>query len=127
MLEPLKKQQGHFLAISKHVISVPLPQLSAKPSLTADGQVSSPASVSSSSEPKSQLAQADGPASSKEDVKMEVKKQEEDDDGAESQGEGKGKMGKGQLDVKKEEKPEVRSIFRQNPELSKLLRPKGFL
>lgn len=73
--------------------------------------MSSPASVSSSTEPKSQLAQTDGPASSKEDVKMEVKKQEEDDDGAESQGEGKGKMGKGQIDVKKEEKPEVRLSF----------------
>lgn len=43
---------------------------------------------------------------------MEVKKQEEEDDeGADTQAEGKGKMGKmgkGQPDVKMEEKPEVR-------------------
>lgn len=42
---------------------------------------------------------------------MEVKKQEEEDeDGTETQGEGKGlgKMGKGQPDIKTEEKPEVR-------------------
>lgn len=39
---------------------------------------------------------------------MEVKKQEEEDEGADTQGEGKGKMGKGQSDVKTEEKPEVR-------------------
>lgn len=85
-----------------------LSQLSAKPSLTADGQVSSPASVNSSADPSSQLALADGPAPSQEDIKMEVKKQEEDDEGADTQGEGKGKMGKGQPDVKTEEKPEVR-------------------
>lgn len=88
-----------------------MPQLSPKPSLTADGQVSSPASVSSSTDPTSQLAQEDGPAPSQEDVKMEVKKQEEeeeeeeDDEGAD---EGKGKMGKGQPELKTEEKPEVR-------------------
>lgn len=39
---------------------------------------------------------------------MEVKKQEEEDEGAESQGEGKGKMGKGLLDLKTEEKPEIK-------------------
>lgn len=70
--------------------------------------MSSPASVSSSADPSSQLTQADGPAPSQEDVKMEVKKQEDDDEGSESQGEGKGKMGKGQPDIKMEEKPEVR-------------------
>lgn len=70
--------------------------------------MSSPASVSSSADPSSQLTQADGPVSSQEDVKMDVKKQEEDDEGTDSQGEGKGKMGKGQSDVKMEEKPEVR-------------------
>lgn len=90
-----------------------MPQLSQKPSLTADGQVSSPASVSSSTDPSSQLAQADGPASSQEDVKMEVKKQEEDEDededeGGDSQDEGKGKMGKGQPELKTEVKTEVR-------------------
>lgn len=44
---------------------------------------------------------------------MEVKKQEEDDEGADAQGDGKGKMGKGQADVKMEEKPEVR-LFKMN-------------
>lgn len=102
-------QQKHVGLSKPHTISVFLPQLSPKPSLTADGQVSSPASVSSSTDPSSQLTQADGPAPSQEDVKMEVKKQEEEDEGAESQGEGKGKMGKGLLDLKTEEKPEVRS------------------
>lgn len=42
---------------------------------------------------------------------MEVKKQEEeeeeDDEGADSQDEGKGKLGKGQPELKTEEKPEV--------------------
>lgn len=95
-------------------VSVLVPQLSPKPSLTADGQVSSPASVSSSTHPSSQLAQDDGPVPSQEDVKMEVKKQqqeeeeEEDDEGTDSQDEGKGKMGKGQPELKTEEKPEVR-------------------
>ena len=69
--------------------------------------MSSPASVSSSADPSSQLAQVEGPAPSQEDVKMEVKKQEEDDEGADSQEEGKGKMGKGEPDVKSEEQPEV--------------------
>lgn len=105
---------GFLLCISlPNSVSVLVPQLSPKPSLTADGQVSSPASVSSSTHPSSQLAQDDGPAPSKEDVKMEVKKQheeeeEEDDEGADSQDEGKGKMGKGQPELKTEEKPEVR-------------------
>lgn len=89
-----------------HSIAVLLPQLSPKPSLTADGQVSSPGSVSSSANPSSQLE--DGPAPSQEDVKMEVKEEEEDDEGADTEGEGKGKMGKGQHDVKTEKKPEVR-------------------
>lgn len=73
--------------------------------------MSSPASVSSSTEPSSQLPQADGPAPSQEDVKMEVKKQEEEeeeDEEADSRDEGKGKMGKGQPEIKTEEKPEVR-------------------
>lgn len=86
-----------------------LPQLSSKPSQTEDGQVSSPASVNSSTAPGSQLTPADGPAPGHEDVKVEVKKQEEEEDeGADSQAEGKGKLGKGQPDVKMEEKPEVR-------------------
>lgn len=86
-----------------------LSQLSSKPSQIEDGQAS-PTSVHSSTDPSSQLAPADGPAPTQEDVKVkvEVKKQEEEhDDGAETQAEGKGKMGKGQPDVKLEEKPEV--------------------
>lgn len=70
--------------------------------------MSSPGSVSSSANPSSQLTEADGPAPSQEDVNMEVKKQEDEDEGADTEGEGKGKMGKGQHDVKTEEKPEVR-------------------
>ena len=91
-------------------------QLSQKPSLRADGQVSSPASITSSTDPKSQLAPVDGPAPSQEDVKMEVKKEEEedeeeeeeDDDDEGAQGDGKGKLGRGQPEVKTEEKPEVK-------------------
>ncbi|KAI3360110.1 hypothetical protein L3Q82_014425 [Scortum barcoo] len=105
-------QAGQASSVPTQNAHVPLqrPQtpLSPKPSLTADGQVSSPASLSSSTDPNSQLPPADGPVPSQEDVKMEVKKQEEDDDGAESQGEGKGKMGKGLSDVKTEEKPEIK-------------------
>lgn len=89
-------------------ISVFDPQLSPKPSLTADGQVSSPASVNSSTDPSSQLTQADGPAPCQDDVKMEVKKQEEEDEGDDSQDDVKGKMGKCHPEAKTEEKPEVR-------------------
>ncbi|KAF0032436.1 hypothetical protein F2P81_014726 [Scophthalmus maximus] len=84
-----------------------VPQLSAKPSLTADCQESSPASVNSSTGTSSQLATADGSAPSQEDVKMEVKKEEEEE-GPDSHGEGKGKMGKCEPDVKTEEKPEIK-------------------
>ncbi|TKS91650.1 CREB-binding protein [Collichthys lucidus] len=105
-------QAGQAPSVPTQNAHVPLqrPQtpLSPKPSLMADGPVSSPASVSSSADPSSQLTQADGPAPSQEDVKMEVKKQEDDDEGSESQGEGKGKMGKGQPDIKMEEKPEIK-------------------
>lgn len=82
-------------------------QLSTKLSLTADGQVSSPASVTSSTDPNSQLTRADGPAPSLEDVKMEVKKEEEDEE-VDTPGDSKGKIGKGENEVKMEEKPEVR-------------------
>ncbi|XP_029997672.1 histone acetyltransferase p300 isoform X5 [Sphaeramia orbicularis] len=85
-----------------------VPPASPKPSVTADSQVSSPASVSSNTESKSQLAPADDPAPGQEDVKMEVTKQEEDDEGAETQEEGKGKTGKGQPDVKTEDKPDIK-------------------
>ncbi|XP_014059288.2 histone acetyltransferase p300 isoform X5 [Salmo salar] len=84
-----------------------LPQtpLSQKSSLTADGQASTPASVSSV-DPSSQLTSSDAPAPA--EPKMEVKQQ--DDEDAEDQGEGKasGKMGKGQADIKSEEKPEIK-------------------
>ncbi|CAI5674612.1 unnamed protein product [Oreochromis niloticus] len=106
---PQTNQTSSVLNQNAHVPSQqPQTPLSAKPSLTADGQVCSPASVSSSTDPTSQLASANGPAPSQEDVKMEVKKQEEDDEGADAQGDGKGKMGKGQADVKMEEKPEIK-------------------
>ena len=82
-------------------------QLSAKPSLTTDGQVSSPASVTSSSDPNSQLTRVEGPAPSLEDVKMEIKKEEEDER-VDTPGDSRGKMGKGENEVKTEEKPEVR-------------------
>lgn len=59
----------------------------------------------SSVDPSSQLTSSDAPAPA--EPKMEVKQQ--DDEDAEDQGEGKasGKMGKGQADIKSEEKPEV--------------------
>lgn len=39
---------------------------------------------------------------------MEIKKEEEEDaEGSDTQGDGKGKLGKGQPEVKTEEKPEV--------------------
>lgn len=83
-------------------------QLSPKPSLTADGQVSSPTSVNSSAQPSSQLTTGDILLPSQEDIKIEVKKQEgeeeEDDQEAGSQ-----KKGKVQPEVKTEEKPEASS------------------
>lgn len=85
-----------------------MPQLSPKPSLTADGHVSSPASVASANDPTSQLAAVEGPALSLDNVKMEVKKEEEEDEGAEGQGDGKGHIERGSSEVKAEEKPEVR-------------------
>lgn len=83
-------------------------QLSPKPSLTADGQVSSPTSVKSSAKPSSQLTTGDGLLSSQEDIKIEVKKQEgeEDEDDQEA---GSQKKGKVQPEVKTEEKPEASS------------------
>lgn len=81
-------------------------QLSPKPSLTADGQVSSPTSVNSSTQPSSLLTPGDGLPPSLEDIKIEVKKQEEkeeeEDQDAHSQ-----KECKGQPEVKTEEKPEA--------------------
>lgn len=98
-----------YLSLS---LSLIVPKLSPKPSLTTDGQVSSPASVSSSVDPSSQLAQTDGPAPSQEDIKMEVKKQEdEEEEDIDSQDEDKGKTGKGQPELKTEEKPEVRLLM----------------
>lgn len=79
-----------------------MPQLSPKPSLTADGHVSSPASVASANDPTSQLAAVEGPALSLDNVKMEVKKEEEEDEGAEGQGDGKGHIERGSSEVKAE-------------------------
>lgn len=83
-------------------------QLSPKPSLTADGQVSSPTSVNSSAQPSSQLTIGDGLLPSQEDMKIEVKKQEgeEEEDDQEA---GSRKKGKVQPEVKTEEKPEASS------------------
>lgn len=69
--------------------------------------MSSPASVSSSADPSSQLAPQEGPAPVQEDIKMELKKQEEEEEeGDETQGDGKslGKTGKVEPDEKAEEK-----------------------
>ncbi|XP_037834605.1 histone acetyltransferase p300 isoform X3 [Kryptolebias marmoratus] len=106
-------QAGQTSSIPARNVHAPLqlPQTphSPKPSLTADGQVSSPASIPGSTDPGSQLAPADGPASGQEDVKMEIKKEEEEEnEGADAQGDGKGKLGKGQSEVKTEEKPEIK-------------------
>ncbi|XP_013855486.1 histone acetyltransferase p300, partial [Austrofundulus limnaeus] len=106
-------QVGQSSSIPARNVHAPLqlPQTphSPKPSLTADGQVSSPPSIPGSTDPGSQLTPADGPAPSQEDVKMETEKEEEEDtEGADAQGDGKGKLGKGQPEVKTEEKPEVK-------------------
>lgn len=94
---------GHGLTLSFFVL-----QLSPKPSLTADGQVSSPTLVNSSAQPSSKLTAGDALLPTHEDIKMEVKKQEgeeeEDDQEAGSQ-----KKGKVQPEVKTEEKPEASS------------------
>lgn len=46
---------------------------------------------------------------------MEIEKEEEEDtEGADTQGDGKGKLGKGQPEVKTEEKPEVGLSETQN-------------
>ncbi|TWW69523.1 Histone acetyltransferase p300 [Takifugu flavidus] len=87
-------------------LQLPQTPLSPKPSLTADGQVSSPTSVNSSTQPSSLLTTGDGLPPSLEDIKIEVKKQEEkeeeEDQDAHSQ-----KEGKGHPEVKTEEKPEA--------------------
>lgn len=93
----------HDLTVSTFIL-----QLSPKPSLTADGQVSSPTSVNSSAKPSSQLTTGDSLLSSQEDIKIEVKKQEgeEEEDDQETGGQKKGKV---QPEVKTEEKPEASS------------------
>lgn len=76
--------------------------------------MSSPASDGINTDSSSQLPTADGPSPKQEDVKMEVTKKEEkdEDEGAETQEEEEvhAEMGKGQLDVKTEEKPVVRIL-----------------
>lgn len=93
----------HNLTLSVFVL-----QLSPKPSLTADGQVSSPTSVNSSAQPSSQLTTGDGLLPGQEDIKKEVKKQEgeEEEDDQEA---GSHKKGKVQPEVKTEGKPEASS------------------
>lgn len=85
-------------------------QLSQKSSLTADGQASTPASVSSVDH-SSQLASSDAPAPL--EPKMEVKQQPvtaEEEEEAETEGKPSGKMGMlHSVEVKSEEKPEVRA------------------
>lgn len=83
-------------------------QLSPKPSLTADGQVSSPTSVNSSVQPSSQLTTGDGLLPSQEDIKIEVKKQEGEEE-EDDQEDGSQKKGKLQPEVKTEEKLEASS------------------
>uniref|UniRef100_A0A1A8LDQ4 histone acetyltransferase n=1 Tax=Nothobranchius pienaari TaxID=704102 RepID=A0A1A8LDQ4_9TELE len=89
-------------------LQLPQTPRSPKASLTADGQVSSPASVTGSTDPSSQLTSADGPTPAQENGKMEIKEEEEEDEGADTQGDGKGKLGKGHSEVKMEEKPEIK-------------------
>lgn len=89
----------HDLTVSTFVL-----QLSPKPSLTADGQVSSPTSVNSSAQPSSQLTTGDSLLPSQEGLKIEVKKQEEEEDDQDAGSQKKGKM---QPEVKTEEKPEA--------------------
>lgn len=78
--------------------------------MTADGQASTPASVSSVDH-SSQLASADAPAPL--EPKMEVKQQPvtaEEEEEAETEGKPSGKMAMlHSAEVKSEEKPEVRS------------------
>lgn len=87
-------------------LSIFILQLSPKPSLTADGQVSSPTSVNSSAQPSSQLTAGDGLLPSQEDIKIEMKMQEEEEDDQEA---GSQKKGKVQPEVKTEEKLEASS------------------
>uniref|UniRef100_A0A1A8FN11 histone acetyltransferase n=1 Tax=Nothobranchius korthausae TaxID=1143690 RepID=A0A1A8FN11_9TELE len=90
-------------------LQLPQTPRSPKASLTADGQVSSPASVTGSTDPSSQLTSADVPTPAQENAKMEIKEEEEEEDeGADTQGDGKGKLGKGHSEVKMEEKPEIK-------------------
>lgn len=70
--------------------------------------MSSPTSVTSSTEHSAQLAQADGAVSSQADSKKELTEKQDENEEADSQEEGKRTMGKGQPELKTEEKPEVR-------------------
>ncbi|XP_074552379.1 histone acetyltransferase p300 isoform X2 [Halichoeres trimaculatus] len=109
----LAPKAGQVPTQNAHVpLQCPQTPLSPKPSLTADGPVSSPASVNSSSDPRSQIPTGEGPTPNQEDVKMEIKKQEEEEEEEEeerdSQEDTKGRTGKGQTDMKVEEKPEIK-------------------
>ncbi|KAM4535424.1 histone acetyltransferase p300 isoform 2-T2 [Fundulus diaphanus] len=108
--EPPAAQPSLVPTQSDHAPQLPHTPASPKPSLTAEGQVSSPASITSSSDHNSQLAPAEGLVSSQEDGKIKVEKEEEDDEedvGGDTGGHSKGKMCKTQSEVKNEDKPEI--------------------
>ncbi|XP_035380966.1 histone acetyltransferase p300 [Electrophorus electricus] len=77
---------------------------SQKSSLGAEGQVSTPTSVSSA-DPNPQLTSADGPTLS--DFKTEVRQQEEEEE-SEAEGKASGKMAAMKGEMKSEEKPEIK-------------------
>lgn len=70
--------------------------------------MSSPTSVTSSTEHSAQLAQADSLVPSHEDIKKELKEKQDENEESDSQEEGKRTMGKGHPELKTEEKQEVR-------------------
>lgn len=80
-------------------------QLSQKGSLHLDGQVATPASVSSSADTSSQQAPCDGAASGL-STKMEVKQQDDEDEDEDEESTTGGRIGK-LGGVKMEEKPDV--------------------
>ncbi|XP_038165293.1 histone acetyltransferase p300 isoform X2 [Cyprinodon tularosa] len=92
---------------NNHAPQLPHTPSSPKPSLTAEGQVPSPASVTSSSDRNSQLAPTESLASSQDDIKMKIEKEEEEEEedvGGDAEGNRKGKMCKTQSEVKHEDK-----------------------
>uniref|UniRef100_A0A087Y961 histone acetyltransferase n=1 Tax=Poecilia formosa TaxID=48698 RepID=A0A087Y961_POEFO len=100
--EPPAAQIPSVPSLNDHAPPLPHTPLSAKTSLTAEGQVSSPASITSSSDHNSQLAPAEGLSQSQDNIKVKVEKE-----GGDTEGNSKGKMCKAHSEVKKEEKPEI--------------------